>query len=281
MTIPHADWDSPCLKKLDALDWIFGFCVDFDNRFLGVRCDCEEAGKQLRCVAQEFGKIVQGGPCESLISVRTAKPSKRRGVRHFNVLYSNHDAITKSFDLDDILLVFQDMLKLGAVTLTDRLVHIQGSRLFAWEADDRLISIVGPEKAALAAVVALRPFLMPARTSYTALAENGSVPFGPWDLNWRGRLIHQPLPLTDLVFLLEPSQGPVGKGEAVLRLYELSSGKLLPAERMRVLVQALNSVRIHSVPIEDSKDLGQRVSDALGLGVEARHLPEDFHASLT
>lgn len=276
MQLPRANFESSCLKKLDSLDWKFGFCVDFDGSLLGVRCDCEETGEKLLSVAQEHGSITDGAICDSLISVKKAAPSKRRGVRHRNILYSNHVPLKKSFELDDVFVVYQDFLKLAAITMTDHLVHIDASRPFAWEADDRLISVVGPNSACRIVVGGLRPHLMPETTSFTSISANGTHPFAPLDRNWRGRTIHQPLPITDLVFLLEDGQSPVSQGEAVLRLYELSSGKLPAESRISVLASALKRIRIHSVLIEDKRSLAQRFSDIVGLGATARELSDEF-----
>lgn len=276
MQIPRADWSSSCLEKLDALDWKFGFCVNFDGSLLGVRCDCEETGEKLLAMAQAYGPIVDGAVCESLVSVKRAAQPKRRGVRHHNIFYSNHIPLKKAFEINDIFTVFQDFLKLAAVTMTDHLVHIDDSRLFAWETDGRMISVIGPNSLCRLVVAALRPHIMPETSSFTSIAENGTVPFAPLDQNWMGRVVHQPLPLADMVFLLEDGQAPVGKGEAVLRLYELSTGKLPAEKRISVLANALKHIRVHSVPIGDRRSLGQRVADALSLGVTARELPDQL-----
>ena len=274
MRVPRADFESQCLTKLDALGWDYGFSVEFEGRRVGVRCDCQEVLNKLLSVAKVYGSIVDEEICESLISVKKARESTRRGVRHYNILYYNHNVQLKSFEMDEIFALFEELMKRVAVVLTDHFVHIDDSRLFAWEADDRLISVVGPDTPCRAVVRGLRPFMMPERTTYTSIAEDGTVPFSPWDLRWRGRLVQPPTPLTDLVFLLEEGQKPLGKGEAVLRLYELSSGKLPAEKRISALSSALQKIRVHSLPIGDHYTLAQRFADALGLDVVAQALPE-------
>lgn len=270
-SIPKANFESPCLEKLDRLKWVMGFCVGFSDGVLGVRCDCPQIGLKLLEIAQRFGTVVDSVTCDSLISLKTGAGSQRRGLRHYNLLYSNHVVMLRTMNLDDCLKLFDDLVEVASITMSERLVHVDDSRLFGWEADDRVFSLVGPDDACRAIVAGLRPYLMPERTSFTTFCGQNLVVFSPLDDKWRGRLIQKPLPLSGLIFLDQPGK-TLPRSQAILRLFELSSGPMAPSERIGFLSQGLQHVPFYTLEIGELAEMPQRFANLLDLGVAARDI---------
>lgn len=270
-TIPRANFESPCLAKLDRLKWVAGFGVAFADGVLGVRSDCPSVGERLVGIAQRFGSIVDTDSCDSLISLKTGAASQRRGLKHYNLLYSNHVVMLRTLDLDDCLQLFEEMVEVASVAMSDRLVHIDDSRLFAWEADDRIFSLIGPDDACRAIVAGLRAHLMPERTSFTTFCGQDRVVFAPLDDKWRGRRIQKPLTLSGLIFL-QPSGTPLSRSQAILRLFELSSGPMPPADRIGFLSQELQNVPFYNLEIGELAEMPQRFVELLHLGVAPRDI---------
>lgn len=278
-SLPTSIYKSPCLEKLDALNWSGGFCIDFEGRYLGVRTNEAAILQQLAGLAQQQGTLIDGRPCESLLSFKLGKQSQRKGVKHFHLLYSLHHLLKKSLEVDEILSIFSEALKLAAIKLKDQFIHIDESRLFAWRANERLISVEGPADECRTIVSALRPHLEPERSSFTSIGPEGKTLFAPWDLKWRGRIIHQPLPLTDLV-MLTADERPLSRAQIILRLFEMSSGKIAHKQRIAFLSQALEKTQLYSLPIGDLTTLPQRFLDLLGLEAipDKVSLPDPDHS---
>lgn len=177
----------------------------------------------------------------------------------------------KSLQLEELFPVAEELIELASYRLGDRLIHIDDSRLFSWRADERMISVVGPAQECGVVVSGLRAYLEPERSTFTSIGQDGKVLFAPWDLDWKGRTVHLPQLLTDIVVLTE-QDGPLSRAGAVLRLFELSSGKIPSEERVAFLSRALEGVNIHSLAIGNPASLAQRFSDLLGLNVEAREM---------
>jgi len=230
-------------------------------------------------IAQGFGPIVEAQPSDSLVSLKRGGTSSRKGTRHFNLFYSNHVALHRTLDLDECLTLFGEFMEVASITMSDDVLHVDASRLFAWEADHRLISVVGPDDASRLVVAGLRPYLMPERTSFTSFCGNDKVAFCPLADKWRGRIIHKPLPLTDLVFLVPPGT-QLSRSQAILRLFELSSGKIPVSDRLNFLSNSLRGVRFHNLEIGELLELPQQFSDLLGLNVQARDISHLFEAAL-
>lgn len=245
--------------------------MGFADGVLGVRSDSPSVGERLVDIAQRFGPIVDSTLCDSLISLKTGTTSQRRGLKLYNLLYSNHVVMLRTLNLNDCLQLFEEMIEVASIAMSDRLVHIDDSRPFAWEADDRLFSLVGPDEACRAVVAGLRPYLMPERTSFTTFCGQDRVVFSPLDDNWRGRRIQRPRPLSALVFL-EPPGKPLTRSQAILRLFELSSGPMPPAERIGFLSRGLQNVPFYKLEIGELAEMPQRFVELLDLGVSPRDI---------
>lgn len=272
--LPKALDSSVCLEKLDKLKWCFGFCINLDGRLLGVRTDDPAVGQQLVILAQAHGEIVEAAEgCDALLSVKVAPASNRRGVRHFNILYSLHIVVKKSLDLETVFQTFSEALELVSLKLRDQMVHIDESRLFVWQDTERTISVVGPSLPCSLIVNGLRPHLEPERSSLTSFLDDGRVLFAPWDLEWRGRVIHHPRALTDIVLLTDAPIG-LSRAQIILGLYKLTSGRIPHHQRIQFLTKALEKVQFHTLQVGELETLPQRFCEHLGLEAEIPSLQQ-------
>lgn len=265
--LPNAVDRSVCLDKLDKLKWCFGFCLNFNGQLLGIRTDNVEVGHKLVELSRGYGELVESAEgCETLLSIKVAPASTRRGVRHFNVLYALHIVVKRSLELDDIFSIFREALDLVSLKLEDRMVHIDDSRLFVWQSNERTISVVGPSLPCSLVVNGLRKYLEPERSSLTSFLDDGRVLFAPWDPDWRGKLIHQPRPLTDVV-LLTDAPITLSRAQIILGLYKLTTGRISHDQRIPFLSKALEKVQLHTLQVGEFETLPQRFADLLGLEV--------------
>ena len=155
--LEFVDWEdseSPCMDKLNRLDWIVHRSFELNGETFGVRTNSREMGIWLDRALGEYRTDERTTPYYS-IYVAPQTPTGAAGIKRFHVMYRGTIAAVRSFGVDALRRTFLDELETflaptrkDAVFLHATLVRIDGvdvlmSRALATVLDDgrrRLLS---------------------------------------------------------------------------------------------------------------------------------------------
>lgn len=101
--IPKQDKRSACADKNDGLGWLHGASFRYEDRVLGLRTD--DLGLLEECLAKlpPLGESCEEELVNGLFSLKKGGAGKRKGVRHYFVLYDGWTRVARTFDKDEAL----------------------------------------------------------------------------------------------------------------------------------------------------------------------------------
>lgn len=123
---------SPCLAKLDRLDWGFGFNFECYGARFGVRSNDADLLDRIRQRLPPGARPDPGRKIvDVLVSARRAPAPSRPGLRGYHLLYLSITRVERSEDLDQIVAAFDQQIHLLVANFARRYVFVHAGCV-AW-----------------------------------------------------------------------------------------------------------------------------------------------------
>ena len=108
--LQQEDGESPCMDKLNRLDWVVHRSYEMNGESFGVRTNSREMGAWLDRTLGHYRSEKRTTPYYS-IYVAPSTPTGSAGIKRFHVLYRGIIASVRSFGLDSLKRTFLDELE--------------------------------------------------------------------------------------------------------------------------------------------------------------------------
>jgi hypothetical protein len=141
--IPESKWQSPCMAKLDRLEWTGGFSFTLHGARVGVRANQPEALATLVEHLPQGWKPANHKVVEQLYSLKVGGPGIRPNIRQFHLLYGNSRKLARTMNLEEVFAAFQKDLRHSVALLAKQKVFICAG-VVGWRG--RAILVVGKKQ---------------------------------------------------------------------------------------------------------------------------------------
>lgn len=250
MIIPQNRTRTACAEKHDKLGWAAGFSLQLGEQTLGIRCNDAEFIERLRGYLPAWLPDIEPQQAvDHLVSFRLGGAGKRKGTRHFHLVYDGWTKMGRTENLEEALACFSEtVLNLALDLGRDRVTLLLPARCLK-DADGGATLMFWPEaRGEQRAQAAADGQLL--SSSFVGLDPLGTVlpcPLrrelpagaGPTEFPHELRLNH---------FLVAQSTPGLSRGQAVLfALGRLSAYRQVPLT-MSLLAQSLKQASIGLAP---------------------------------
>ena len=134
----HSKFYTPCFEKLNKRKWPYSFSKIAYGMHFGVRTDNPALLEKLQehlpggcCSGKHF-------PVDRMFSLIGG--GKRGNTKYYNLLYANHSLVARSFDLEEILARFKDLVELSIAELSRRKLFLHAG-VVGWK--DKAVILPG------------------------------------------------------------------------------------------------------------------------------------------
>jgi len=121
--MPRLEASSPCMAKLDRLDWAAGTCIDAFGVRIGLRVNRRSALDELRPLLPPGWKPLRRATVDHLYSVVLGGETRSR-ARAYNLVYWGIARRARTLDLGEALATLEADLRLGVAAAATRRVFV-------------------------------------------------------------------------------------------------------------------------------------------------------------
>lgn len=130
--LPQYRLKSPCMEKLDRLDWTDGFSFLSYGVRIGMRANNSEALSRMQESLPPGWKPSASMIVDRLYSLKVAGKSARPGHRPYNLLYGDLMRVSRSFDLEEVFRNFETDLHMHIAEFSNRRVFVHAG-VVGWQ----------------------------------------------------------------------------------------------------------------------------------------------------
>jgi len=148
--MPRLHATSPCMAKLDRLEWAAGTCIDAYGVRIGLRVNRRAVLEQLRGLLPPGWRPLRSSTVDQLYSVVLGGETRSR-ARAYNLVYWGIARRARTLDLDEALATLEADLRLSVAAAAPRRVFVHAG-VVGWRG--RALVIPGPSGAGKSTLVA-------------------------------------------------------------------------------------------------------------------------------